>query len=139
MDRGPKYCRKSWRKKAPPTSRHGAGFWVAGVLVAMACVCLVVFHFYSTGKAKLTMQRMLDQMRVEYHLDERQLALISAMEQEFHGTGNPFTRPSRTLDETRQHERAISAVMNPEDAARFLSSIEKKHRDDLLKSLPINH
>ncbi|HEY5742103.1 MAG TPA: hypothetical protein VIS99_06130 [Terrimicrobiaceae bacterium] len=83
------------------------------------------------------MWHTLDQMRVEYHLDEQQLARISAMEREFHGSGNPFTRHCYTLGEVRQHELAISAVLNSEDAARFLSQKEEKTRP--LKPQPTRH
>lgn len=70
------------------------------------------------------MQRSLDQMRVEYHLDEDQIARIREMEWEFHGSGNPFTSPTHTAEEIRQHKLAISAVMSPEDAARFRSTMK---------------
>ena len=139
MNRPPTYRRKTWREKAPPRPTRGTGLQIAGILLALAAGCLLWLHFYTTGKAEQTMWRTLDQMRVEYHLDEQQLERISAMEREFHGSGNPFTRPSHTLGEVRQHELAISAVMNPEDAARFLSKIEKKDEADPLKPLPVRH
>ena len=139
MNRPPRYRRKTWRKKAPLRPARGTGLQIASILLAMAAGCLLWLHLYTTGKAKQTMRRTLDQMRVEYHLDEQQLARISGLEWEFHGSGNPFTRPSHTIGEVRQHELAISAVMNSEDAARFLSEIEEKAKDDPLKPPPVHH
>ena len=46
------------------------------------------------------------------------------MEQEFHGSGDPFLRPSHTQEETREHHRSIAGVMNPEDGERFYKAQE---------------
>ena len=56
--------------------------------------------------------------------DEEQARRIRAIEEKFHGSGDPFTRPAHTQAETREHHRAMAAEMNPEDGRRFFRAQE---------------
>jgi len=97
---------------------------VCVLLSSLLCVFVCV-----TFQARQTLQKQLADWRIKYHLDDRQIQRIEQLERDFHGNGNLFTRPIRSLEETRQHDLALSREMSPEDAERFLESIKKKTAD----------
>jgi len=85
---------------------------------------LLLVHILSTRQQSLDLDLLVDRWRQQYHLTDEQVRQIREIEMNFHGSGNPFTRPSHTRAEMREHHREISAHMNPEDGARYLRSQE---------------
>ena len=94
--------------------------WIAGFLLPVAAW----FNFHTTRQQTDSLDRLVQRWRTDYHLNDDQARRIRAMEQEFHGSGDPFLRPSHTQEETREHHRAMAGVMNPDDGERFYKAQE---------------
>jgi hypothetical protein len=94
--------------------------WLAGCGI----VLLLYLHFVSTRQQRIGIDEQIDRWRRDFHLTEVQAQRIRDIEFQFHGSGNPLTRPAHTRDETREHHRAMAAVMNPEDGERFFKAQE---------------
>jgi hypothetical protein len=97
---------------------------------------LGIFHVATSAQFNNFLEMKLGRMRVEYSLTEAQLGEVREMEIAFHGRGNPFFRPSHTLEEQRAHEIAISKTMSPENAKRFLASRRQREDQGRLHSAP---
>src|SRR6185436_12971965 len=94
--------------------------WIGGILL----VLLVGFHIGTTRQQRIGMDQLIDRWRHDYHLTDDQARRVRAMEESFHGSGDPFTRPAHTAAETREHHRGMAAIMNPEDGERFFKAQE---------------
>jgi hypothetical protein len=95
-------------------------------LAAWSAVALLVFfgfiHLVGTRTQAAALDRRIERWRIDYHVDNEQAVGLRAIENGFHGSGNPFTLPAHTMDEVHEHHRALARVMNPEDGARFLAA-----------------
>ncbi len=96
------------------------GAWIIGMFLILGGW----FHIFATRQQTSSLDRMITRWRIDYHLSDEQARRIRAIEEQFHGNGNPFLRPAHTLEETREHHRAVAAKMNPEDGARFFKTQE---------------
>lgn len=95
-----------------------------GMIVASLGVILLCIHCEGTRKQTQTLDNLLAQWRTSYHLSGEQARRIRAMEESFHGRGDPFFAPAHTREEITVHHRAIASVMNPEDGERFFKAQE---------------
>lgn len=145
MHRPQRHRRKAWRTAKPTTP----GFrppWSVGLrdadkptatlsrrekywLGALAITALVAFfvlaHFTAIWSSKRHLDDFLGRLQINYNLDEAQIAAIRRIEQEYHGQGGIFS-PSRSYQEKRDHDIAISQQMSPADGARFLVELQTK-------------
>ena len=94
--------------------------WIIGVFLVFA----FLFHFVTTRHQRSSLDALFQRWRIDYHLNEEQARRVRAIEEKFHGSGDPFTRPAHTQAETREHHRAMAAEMNPEDGRRFFRAQE---------------
>jgi hypothetical protein len=94
--------------------------WIVGVFLIFA----FLFHFVTTRHQRSSLDALFQRWRIDYHLNEEQARRVRAIEEKFHGSGDPFTRPAHTQTETREHHRAMAAEMNPEDGERFFRAQE---------------
>ena len=94
--------------------------WICAFLLIFAAI----FHLDATHQQKTRLDALLKRWRVNYHLNEEQLRRIRGMEEEFHGSGDPFFEPRHTRVETREHHRQMADVMNPDDGERFFRAQE---------------
>lgn len=87
-------------------------------------------HFYTTTKTARHLDQTINRWRTDFHLNPEQAERVRAIERRFHGSGNPFTLPTHTPEEVRDHHLEVAAVMNPADGERFLKAQEgrKTHR-----------
>lgn len=87
-------------------------------------------YYYTTAQAARHLDQTIKRWRTDFHLSPEQAERIRAIERNFHGSGNPFTLPSHTVEEVRLHHGEIAAAMNPADGERFLNAQEgrKNHR-----------
>ena len=92
---------------------------LAAFLAITVTMCSI-FHVLTTHAQSRAFDKQIARWRHDYHLNDDQARRVRAIEEEFHGNGNPFMRPGRTPAEASEHHRQIAHVMNPEDAARFL-------------------
>ncbi len=96
--------------------------WV--LFSGMAAVLFLVFHLVTTAQQRSSLDSLVERWKRDYHLTVEQARAIRTMEEDFHGSGNPFFRPSHNAAETMEHHREMAAIMNPEDGARFFSVME---------------
>jgi hypothetical protein len=82
------------------------------------------FHFFTTRQLRSGLDALVQRWRSDYHLNEEQARRIRAIEERFHGSGDPFTRSAHTAAENREHHRRMALEMNPEDGARFFRTQE---------------
>lgn len=94
----------------------------------MAAALFLVFHLVTTAQQRSSLDSLIERWKRDYHLTEEQARTIRVMEEDFHGSGNPFFRPAPTAAETTEHHRQMAAQMNPEDGARFFAVMEGKPR-----------
>jgi hypothetical protein len=94
--------------------------WIIGIFLIVAASV----HFVSTRQQRADLDSLIERWRSNYHLNDEQARRIRAMEEDFHGRGNPFLRPAHTQAATRAHHRAMADAMNPEDGARFFKAQE---------------
>ena len=94
--------------------------WIGGFLLIFA----VIFHFDTTHRQKTRLDELLQRWRVNYHLNQDQAQRIRGMEEEFHGSGDPFLEPRHTREETRAHHLRMAGVMNPDDGEHFFRAQE---------------
>ena len=94
--------------------------WIVGVFLVFG----VGFHLITTRNQATSLDNLVQRWRTDYHLNDEQARRIRAMEEEFHGNGDPFFRPAHTREETREHHRAMADVINPEDGERFYKAQE---------------
>ena len=94
------------------------------LFLGLAAVLFLVFHFATTAQQRSSLDGVVARWRHDYHLSEEQARRIRAIEEDFHGSGNPFFRPAHNAAETTEHHREMAAIMNPEDGARFFSIME---------------
>ena len=139
MHRPPRHRRKAWRRTKPtapgfslpwssslrssedPSARltRRESFWL-GCLAIFACIAFVLLtHFGAGWHAKKEREKYIERLRINYALNESQVAAIRQIEDEHHGTGGFFS-PSRSHDEKRAHYVAISEQMSAEAGSRFL-------------------
>lgn len=88
-------------------------------IAGFALAFLIYFHFIATTKQRQSLYQQIDGWRSEYHLTDEQAGHIRALEEDFHGSGNPFLRPAHTAAETSEYHLEIAAQMNPEDGAHY--------------------
>ncbi|MEO8354007.1 MAG: hypothetical protein ABJF10_27125 [Chthoniobacter sp.] len=117
--------RKKGREPEPPapmTLRDKAQIWawIAGIFMIVG----FAFHYFATRQQAATLDSEVHRWQSDYHLNDEQVRRIRAMEEGFHGKGDPFLRPAHTPGETRDHHRAMADVMNPEDGERFFKAQE---------------
>ena len=95
-------------------------------LAAWSAAAVIVFfgfiHLVGTRTQAAALDRRIERWKIEYHVDNEQAFRLRAIENEFHGSGNPFTLPAHTMDEVHEHHRALASVMNPEDGVSFLAA-----------------
>lgn len=152
MHRPPKYKRKAWRRTKPTalgfrlpwsstlrssddssghlTRKEGITFVVLGIAAFIGAV--FILNFLTDWGSQRKREEHLAQLRVNYSLNETQLAAIRRIENEYHGTGGVLFRPSHTYEEEAAHRITISQQMPPDEATRFLA-------DQLKKSPSIGH
>lgn len=94
----------------------------------MAAALFLVFHFVTTAQQRSSLDDLVVRWKRDYHLTDQQARTIRKMEEDFHGSGNPFFRPAPTATDTTEHHRQMAAQMNPEDGARFFTVMEGKPR-----------
>lgn len=125
------------RKKLPGSRKGGAEptaftrtdklkLWA--LFIGLAAVLFLGFHFVTTRQQRSSLDALVIKWRKDYHLTDEQARIIRVMEEDFHGSGNPFFRPAPTAAETTEHHRQMAAQMNPEDGARFFAVMEGKPR-----------
>lgn len=122
--------RKKGREPEPPapmTLRDKLRIW--GWLAGSGLVFLLYLHFISTRQQRIGIDEQIDRWRRDYHLTQEQAQRIRSIELKFHGSGDPLTRPAHTPGETRDHHRAMTDAMNPEDGELFLKSQESSATD----------
>jgi len=85
-------------------------------------IIVLALHVFGALQQARNLDHLIHRWRAEYHLTEEQARLIRAMEEDFHGRGDPFLQPAHSMDETREHHRRIAKIMNPEDGERFLKA-----------------
>ena len=98
---------------------------IVGSIVASLAVIVGTTVFESKIKHAKQVEDDLKNLAARYHLDDEQLRETRHLEEQFHGSGNPFTRPSHTFEEEQEHLLKHSRAMSPEDGARFLAEHEK--------------
>lgn len=108
----------------PMTRADKVKLWA--LLVGSAAVLFLIFHLLTTAHQRSSLDDLVKKWSRDYHLSEEQARTIRVMEEDFHGSGNPFFRPAHTAAETTEHHEQMAAVMNPEDGARFFSVMEGK-------------
>ena len=116
---------RSGSKRKPAIFDWAMKLKIGGGFTAFA----LVMYGSAIYRGHLSQQREFDWLiktwKGQYHLSDEQAARIRRLEEDFHGNGNVLTQPSHTLEEQIDHEPALSRVMNPEDAARFLADREQ--------------
>lgn len=103
----------------------GGKLTIVGSIVASLAVIVATAIFESKIKHAKHVEDDLKSLAARYHLNDEQLRETRHLEEQFHGSGNPFTRPSHTLEEKQEHLIKHSRAMSPEDGARFLIEQEK--------------
>lgn len=102
--------------------------WAFGALA----VIVGWFHFYSSIKTARHLDQTINRWRADYHLSHEQAERIRAIEEKFHGSGNPFFRQAHTPAERIAHHREMANVVGPEQGERFFAALEghggKAHR-----------
>lgn len=100
---------------------------VWGIIAGLAAFFVLVFHFSTTAQQRSSLDDLVNRRwRSDYHLSDEQARTLRKMEEDFHGSGDPFFRPAHSAAETTEHHRQMAAVMNPEDGARFFAHMEGK-------------
>lgn len=94
----------------------------------VALFCALAWSSWRSVKEQRIAQR-IQQWRVAYHLSDMQAQQIRAIEERYHGR-NPLTRTPDTMEAKREHNVAISSVMNVEDGKRFMGAHTVLARDD---------
>ena len=97
---------------------------IVGSIVASVAVIVATAVFESKIKHK-HLEDDLKSLAARYHLNDEQLRETRYLEEQFHGSGNPFTRHAHTFEEEQEHLLKHSRAMSPEDGARFLAEQEK--------------
>ena len=119
---------KRKRKEKPEPVRFGwkdhLQLW--GVLFGLCAAVLGTFHLETTSRQRHAFDETIARWRINYHLTDDQAHQLRAMEESFHGSGDPFFRPTHNFSEAQAHERAMAAVMNPADGERFLQTMSKE-------------
>jgi hypothetical protein len=113
-------------ESAPFTRQDKLKLWALFGGVALAC--FLAFHFLTTAQQRSSLDDLLVRWKSDYHLSDEQARTIRKMEEDFHGSGDPFFRPAPTAAETTEHHRQMAAQMSPEDGARFFAVMEGKPR-----------
>lgn len=145
MHRPPRHQRKAWRRTKPtavgfrppwshtlrstedPNARltRREGIYL-GSLAIFACIAFVLLTHLGAGwHAKNEREQYIERLRINYALNESQVAAIRKIEDEHHGTGGFFS-PSRSHEEKQAHYVAISEQMSAEAGARFLADQHRK-------------
>ncbi len=100
---------------------------VWGYLISIGAAGFLFFHFATTSQQRSSLDDLVHRRwRLDYHLSEEQARKLRKMEEDFHGSGNPFFRPSHNAAETTEHHRQMAAVMSREDGERFFAVMEGK-------------
>lgn len=107
------------RRRVGPSDQK-LNLQIAGRVLVAIFVIAGSFVFRSELAERDSLNRTMRAWQAEYHLSEDQVARIRRIEEDFHGTGNPFTQPAHSIEQLLDHEPSISRVMNPEEAERFL-------------------
>lgn len=126
--------RKRAEKDTETTLSRADKLKIAAIIAGMLATLVIGGAFLSQVHNANALEIQLERWRRDYQLNDEQVTRIRHIELEFHGTGNVFTRPSHTLQETREHQRAIAEVMSPESAQRFLTSGEGGGAQGILAS-----
>lgn len=119
-------ARQKDAESAPFARRDKLKLWA--LLIGMLAVFFLFFHFVTTAQQKSGLDSLVERWRRDYHFTDEQARIIRVMEEDFHGSGNPFFRPAHSAEETTEHHRQMAAQMNPEDGARFFAVMEGKPR-----------
>lgn len=101
--------------------------WIAGMVASTS----IIFQCSHTWQERNHLDKVIDRWKRDYHLTEEQARRVRALEERFHGTGNPFTQPTHTPAETREHHALIAAEMSPEEGARFFRAQEGRDHEYL--------
>lgn len=123
------------KDKALAVSKPPVPPWKERTVVALCLLGLMgLLALLATVGGIAAQNKALDgqisRWRTLYHLTAEQAARVRQLELEFHGNGNPFTsRESGTPEENDAHHLAISRVMNPSDAERFLLDVQRNKRN----------
>ena len=104
----------------------GGKLTIVGSIVASVAVIIGTAIFESKIKHAKHLEDDLKSLAARYHLNDEQLRETRHLEEQFHGSGNPFTRRAHTFEEEQEHLLKHSRAMSPEDGARFLAEQEKR-------------
>ena len=130
MKRPPKPKQRPWKpgvKQKPEAvslSRRDK-LQIVGIIVGAAVVFFGGGIFSFKIKHAQYVEDDLKRFRARYHLSDEQLRQTRRLEEQFHGSGNPFTLPTHTPEEEHEHLLQHSRAMSPEDGARFLAERER--------------
>ena len=73
--------------------------WLAGAFLILT----VGFHVLTSRQQRIGLDKLTERWRHEYHLTDEPARRVRALEESFHGSGSPFTRPAHTQADTREH------------------------------------
>lgn len=129
--------RKRLRQQARPKPWSWKDRVILGAIaIALPVGTLAIMHVTAIQQFNHSLDRNLEEMRIEYSLGETQVAEIREIEVAFHANGSPFFRLNDTVQDQNAHEIAISKKMSPKNAARFLADQKNPAHRERLRSIP---
>ena len=108
------------RKPLPRSSKPPPVSWtwkdallVMGVLAGIIALVALFAVFLTMHRHRRAIESRVDRWKAEHDLSESQVRGLFELEQEFHGTGSPFSgRPKHTAAQHAAHRREINALLS---------------------------
>lgn len=116
---------RAW--KAPPVSFTQRDRILLITLVIGMITGMIVLPLVGARNQRIRqMERMLTELKRDYHLSENQFSTVRAEEYRFHGTADWFLPGVHEPLVVQQHVKTIADSMNPEDGERFSRAASKE-------------
>ncbi len=107
---------------------RGEKFQLAGAAIAVMAIFASITWYHLAKVERYDVESNVRYLAATYHLDESQARRLRTLEVEFHGRDKRFGFLVPGDGAGDEHHRAISQLMSPEDASRFLETEAGKVR-----------
>lgn len=118
---------------SPDRLFHKESIFFAAIGIVALVGTIFIFNLLTAWWSQWEQEEYLGRLRINYSLTETHLAAIRRIENEYHGIGGIFFRPSHTYEAEDAHRFTISQQMPLDSAIRFLAD-QKGHTPSIGRS-----